>query len=258
MTIHDTQGSLDTRNIGIDRVGIKDLRYPLQVQQHQETVQNTVGHWTMTVNLPSDKKGTHMSRFVEILHQQSTPINYQTFEQLLQQTRERLHADNAYISVKFPYFIEKQAPVSKTKSYLDYEVCLEGNITQDSLQLLLQVMIPVKSLCPCSKAISEQGAHNQRSHLTLQIELQDNQLWIEDLVHIAEQQASVDLYALLKRADEKYVTEYAYHNPKFVEDVVRDIALVLKADPRIQYYKITAENFESIHNHSAYAVIENY
>jgi GTP cyclohydrolase I len=207
------------------------------------------------VNLPHDFKGTHMSRFVEILHHERE-ISVDSFRSMLAEVRERLDADAGHIEMSFPFFVMKRAPVSGVESLMDYQATLSGEICNNETSMWIKVVVPVTSLCPCSKKISEYGAHNQRSHVTIKAKLRDH-IWIEELIDIAESEASCELYGILKRPDEKYVTERAYDNPKFVEDMVRDVAVRLNNEPRISAYVVESENFESIHNHSAYALIEH-
>jgi GTP cyclohydrolase IB len=253
-TMPDVQSSLDTRRIAIQRVGVKGVRYPVVVKTAGGQMP-TVGTWNMYVHLPEDKKGTHMSRFIALLEDNRTPLDVGSFGKLMQRMIQLLEADNGRIELIFPYFINKTAPVSGVESLMDYEVGLTGELNGGKLDITLKVMVPVTSLCPCSKKISEYGAHNQRSHITVNALLAD-ELPIDELIAKIEAQASCELYGLLKRPDEKYVTERAYDNPKFVEDLVRDVAGMLNADDRIAAYTLEAENFESIHNHSAYALIE--
>jgi GTP cyclohydrolase I len=218
-------------------------------------VQPTVGTWNLDVHLPAEQKGTHMSRFVALLEENKAPLDAATFRTMLAVMLEKLEAEAGRIEVSFPYFVNKTAPVSGVQSLLDYEVTLAGETRNGVTRLFLKVLVPVTSLCPCSKKISQYGAHNQRSHVTIDAEL-NGEVAVEELVRIAEEEASCELWGLLKRPDEKFVTERAYENPKFVEDLVRDVAQRLNADERIAAYVLEAENFESIHNHSAYAVIE--
>ena len=218
-------------------------------------MQYTIANFNMYVGLPHNFKGTHMSRFVEILNSHERDISVESFETMLRDMVKRLEAESGHVEMTFPYFINKAAPVSGVKSLMDYEVTFIGEISRDQYVFNMKVVVPVTSLCPCSKKISEYGAHNQRSHVTITARTNAH-VWIEDIVRIAEEQASCELYGLLKRPDEKYVTERAYDNPKFVEDMVRDVATVLNADDRIDAYVVESENFESIHNHSAYALIE--
>jgi GTP cyclohydrolase I len=253
--IADVQSSADTRRLAINRVGIKGIRHPVKVQDKSVGVQHTIATFNMYVHLPHNFKGTHMSRFVEILNEHEREISVESFEAILGEMVERLEAKSGYIEMNFPYFVNKAAPISEVKSLLDYDVTLIGEIFNSKPRVTMKVLVPVTSLCPCSKQISERGAHNQRSHVTLTIRTNEF-VWIEDVIRIAEEQASCELFGLLKRPDEKYVTERAYDNPKFVEDMVRDVAGVLDADKRIDAYVVESENFESIHNHSAYALIQ--
>ncbi len=254
-TIADVQNSADTRHIAIDKVGIKDIRHPVRVKDRSEGEQHTIANFNMYVNLPHNFKGTHMSRFVEILNLHEREIGVESFKEMLGEMTERLEAEAGHIEMTFHYFINKTAPISGVQSLLDYEVSFIGEIRDGQPEMKIKVVVPVTSLCPCSKKISERGAHNQRSHVTVTATTRDF-VWIEELIEMIESQASCELYGLLKRPDEKYVTEKAYDNPKFVEDMVRDIAAVLNADERISAYVVESENFESIHNHSAYALIE--
>ena len=255
MPIADVQSSLDTRQIAIDRVGIKAIRHPVKVADKGGGVQHTVAVFNMYVNLPHNFKGTHMSRFVEILNSHEREISVESFEDILRAMVTRLESDSGHIEMTFPYFVNKSAPISGVQSLLDYEVTFIGEIKQAEYHFTMKVVVPVTSLCPCSKKISDYGAHNQRSHVTVAVRT-NSFVWIEDVIKIAEEQASCELYGLLKRPDEKYVTERAYDNPKFVEDIVRDVAEILNHDDRIDAYVVESENFESIHNHSAYALIE--
>jgi GTP cyclohydrolase I len=253
--IPDVQSSADTRRLAIDRVGIKGIRHPARVRDKSGGVQHTVALFNMYVHLPHNFKGTHMSRFVEILNSHEREISVESFETILREMVQRLEAESGHLEMSFPYFIGKAAPVSGVQSLMDYEVTFVGAIEDGQYRFTMKVVVPVTSLCPCSKGISEYGAHNQRSHVTVTARTRGF-VWIEDLVRICEEQASCELYGLLKRPDEKYVTERAYDNPKFVEDMVRDIAAVLNRDERVECYVVESENFESIHNHSAYAYIE--
>ena len=253
--IPDVQATPDSRKLAIDKVGIKAMRHPMRIQERNGGVQHTIDMFNMYVCLPHHFKGTHMSRFVEILEEHEREITVETFQVMLREMVERLEAEEGHIEMTFPYFIEKKAPVSGVKSLMDYEVSFIGEIKQGRQSFTMTLVIPVTSLCPCSKKISERGAHNQRSHVTVTARTNDF-VWIEEIVDIVEKQGSSELYGLLKRPDEKYVTERAYDNPKFVEDMVRDVAAVLNLDERIEAYTVESENFESIHNHSAYALIE--
>jgi len=255
-TIADVQNSADTRRIPIDKVGIKDIRHPVRVKDRAGGEQHTIATFNMYVNLPHNFKGTHMSRFVQILNLHEREITVDSFKAMLIEMTDRLEAESGHIEMSFSYFINKVAPVSGVESLLDYDVTLIGEITDGHPKMSVKVVVPVTSLCPCSKKISDYGAHNQRSHVTVNAETHGF-VWIEDLVDMVEEEASCELYGLLKRPDEKYVTERAYDNPKFVEDMVRDVATRLNNDDRITSYIVESENFESIHNHSAYALIEH-
>lgn len=255
LPIADVQNAPDTRRIAIDRVGIKSIRHPVKVADKDGGVQHTVAMFNMYVNLPHNFKGTHMSRFVEILNSHEREISVESFESILRAMMEKLETESGHIEMTFPYFVNKSAPISGVQSLLDYEVTFIGEIKHSNYEFTMKVVVPVTSLCPCSKKISDYGAHNQRSHVTISVRT-NSFVWIEDVIRIAEDLASCELYGLLKRPDEKYVTEKAYDNPKFVEDIVRDVAEVLNKDTRIDAYIVESENFESIHNHSAYALIE--
>lgn len=254
LPIPDVQSSPDTRRLAIDRVGVKAIRHPVKVQERAGAVQHTVAHFNMYVGLPHQFKGTHMSRFVEILNAHEREISPDTFRVMLREMVAKLEAESGHIEMTFPYFVNKKAPVSGVQSLMDYEVTFVGEIRAGVESFTLKVLVPVTSLCPCSKRISERGAHNQRSHVTVAARI-NTFVWIEDLIDVVERQASSELWGLLKRPDEKYVTEHAYDNPKFVEDMVRDVAAELNGDRRIDGYVVESENFESIHNHSAYALI---
>jgi GTP cyclohydrolase I len=254
LPIPDVQGAPDTRRLAIDRVGVKAIRHPVRIRERAGGVQHTIAHFNMYVGLPHHFKGTHMSRFVEILNAHEREISPDTFRLMLREMVKKLEAASGHIEMAFPYFVAKKAPVSGVQSLMDYEVTFIGEIRDGKEVFTLKVLVPVTSLCPCSKEISERGAHNQRSHVTVAARI-NTFVWIEDLIDRVESQASSELWGLLKRPDEKYVTESAYDNPKFVEDMVRDIAADLNADPRIAGYVVESENFESIHNHSAYAMI---
>lgn len=253
--IADVQSSPDTRRLPIDKVGIKDIRHPVLVRDRSQGVQHTIATFNMFVELPHNFKGTHMSRFVEILNSHDMEISVESFKDMLSEMAERLEARTGHIEMTFPYFIDKSAPVTGVKSLMDYQVTFIGEVRDGKYVMTIKVVVPVTSLCPCSKEISRYGAHNQRSHVTLTVRT-NTFVWIEDLIDLVEDQASCELYGLLKRPDEKYVTEKAYDNPKFVEDMVRDIAAILNRDGRIDAYIVESENFESIHNHSAYAMIQ--
>lgn len=253
--IADVQSSADTRQIAINRVGIKDIKYPLKVKDFAGDEKSTVANVSMYVNLQKHVKGTHMSRFIEILNENEEAVSVNSLKQMLVTVKEKLGSDSAYIELNFPYFIQKKAPITGVESLMDYDVSFFGNIENNKTSVELKVVVPVTSLCPCSKKISDHGAHNQRSHVTVSV-VANAFISIEELISYVEKEASCELFGLLKRPDEKYITEYAYENPKFVEDVVRDVAVRLNEDERISEYKVESENFESIHNHSAYACIE--
>ena len=253
--IADVQASADTRQLQIDKVGIKDIRHPVRVKDRSEGEQHTIATFNMFVELPHNFKGTHMSRFVEILNNHEPEISVSSFKDMLAEMAERLEANTGHIEMNFPYFINKTAPISGVNSLMDYDVTFIGETNNGVGDLTIKVVVPVTSLCPCSKKISDRGAHNQRSHVTLSVRT-NSFVWIEDIIDLVEKEASCELYGLLKRPDEKHVTERAYDNPKFVEDMVRDIATKLNADDRVDGYVVESENFESIHNHSAYAMIK--
>ncbi len=254
----DVQSTPDSRHIAIQRVGVKDVRYPVLIKT-PSGILPTIGSWNMTVHLSEENKGTHMSRFIALLERSaaldSPALDTATFGKMIRRMLKSLEADSGRIEVSFPYFINKTAPISGVQSLMDYEVSLCGEVRHGLLEISQTVLVPVTSLCPCSKEISEYGAHNQRSHIKVNAIMAGN-FPIDELIAKIEAQASCELFGLLKRPDEKYVTERAYDNPKFVEDLVRDVAGMLNADDRIAAYKLEAENFESIHNHSAYAMIE--
>ncbi len=252
--IFDVQSSEDTRHIAINQVGIKNIRHPVRVKDRSRHEQHTIACFNMYVNLPHNFKGTHMSRFVDILNHHERELSVESFKQMLPEMTGMLEAESGYIEMQFPYFVNKSAPVTGVQSLLDYEVTFIGKINDDDTTITVKVKVPVTSLCPCSRKISDYGAHNQRSHVTVSAVIKDF-IWIEDLIDIIESEASCELYGLLKRPDEKYVTERAYNNPKFVEDMVRDVAARLNEEPRIVDYVVESENFESIHNHSAYAMV---
>ena len=253
--VEDVQARRDTRELPIHRVGIKDISHPVRVKDRSAGEQHTIASFNMYVSLPHNFKGTHMSRFVEILHGERE-ISVESFRGMLRAMSERLEADTGHIEMSFPFFVMKRAPVSGVESLMDYRASLIGEHRHGHTEMWVRVCVPVTSLCPCSKNISDYGAHNQRSHVTITAKLRSH-MWIEELIEIAESEASCELYGILKRPDEKYVTERAYDNPKFVEDMVRDVATRLNRDARVAAYLVESENFESIHNHSAYALIEH-
>jgi GTP cyclohydrolase I len=256
LPIEDVQNRADTRQIPINRVGVKEILHPVRVKDRSGGEQHTVANFNMYVYLPHNFKGTHMSRFLEILHSHEREISVDSFMDILRQMTERLESEAGHIEMNFPYFVNKTAPVSGVKSLLDYQASLIGEVKRGgTTDLWVKVVVPVTSLCPCSKKISAYGAHNQRSHVTIKARIASH-VWIEELIDVAEKEASCELFGILKRPDEKWVTERAYDNPKFVEDMVRDVAVRLNNDERIREYVVESENFESIHNHSAYALIE--
>jgi GTP cyclohydrolase I len=244
--VEDVQGRPDTRLLPINRVGIKDINHPVRVKDRAAGEQHTIATFNMYVNLPHNFKGTHMSRFIEILHTERE-ISVESFRAILEKMTMRLEADVGHIEMTFPFFVMKKAPVSGVESLMDYRASLIGERRAARTEMWIRVVVPVK--------ISAYGAHNQRSHITITAKLRSH-IWIEELIDIAESEASSQLYGILKRPDEKFVTERAYEHPKFVEDMVRDVAMRLAADTRMASYIVEAENFESIHNHSAYARIE--
>ena len=254
----DTQNTKDIRNIVINQVGIKDILHPIKFVNRDSELHPTIANFTMTVRLPENVKGTHMSRFIEILNDGECSFGIDTFMNLVQTVADKLDSSDAQIIVDFPFFRNKKAPSSGVESFLDYKVTLTGAIVNGEPELTLKVVVPVTSLCPCSKSISKYGAHNQRSHITIEAKAAKGEtIYLEDLIDLAEEKASSELYAILKRDDEKVVTERAYENPAFVEDIVRDIAVELNANKKVNFYCLESENFESIHNHSAYALITN-
>ena len=251
----DIQNEPDHRNIAINKVGIKDLRYPVTVLDRNRGQQHTVASINMYVDLPHDYKGTHMSRFVEMLHSLKPEVSLQRFSIILDHMKKFLNAASAHLEMAFPYFIEKKAPISMATGLMDYACRIVGSSdASGKLDLMSEVVVPVTSVCPCSKEISDFGAHNQRGEVRLRLRFKKF-VWLEDMIELVESSASSDVYSVLKRVDEKCVTERAYQNPKFVEDIVRDVAMRLVADPNITWFSVSAENFESIHTHSADAHI---
>jgi len=251
----DIQNQRDYRNIPIDKVGIKNLRYPIKVLDRRNGFQHTVASINMYVDLPHKYKGTHMSRFVEMLHLLREEVSLNKISIVLGQMKEHLNAASAEIEVRFPYFMEKKAPVSHAPGLLDYTCSFVGKSdADDRIDLVSEVIVPISSVCPCSKEISDGGAHNQRGEVRLSTRFKKF-IWMEDMIEIVESTASCEVYSVLKRVDEKSVTEKGFSNPKFVEDIVRDVANILKKDDNITWFSVSAENFESIHNHSAYAHI---
>ena len=256
-TLPDTQNQIDIREIPIDKVGIKNLKFPIVLKDKDRETQNTIATISMTVDLPKHFKGTHMSRFVEILQNKDKEMHIDSVYKILEDMQDKLNASVSHIEMEFPYFKEKVAPVSKKTSLMDYWVKFHALMNKEKKDFIMTVGIPVTTLCPCSKNISKYGAHNQKGEVTVSVRFND-MVWIEDIIKMAEESASSELFTLLKRDDEKYVTERAYDNPVFVEDLVRNIVLRLKEHPSIIWYSVEAENFESIHNHNAYAMIESH
>ena len=251
----DIQNLADKRNINIQKVGVKGLKYPIVVLDRARGTQHTNAQVSMYVSLLHHFKGTHMSRFVEVLNEIRDQVNIRTFQSILDKIRLKLRAESAHIEIEFPYFIEKTAPRSRAKSLMEYRCQFLGTSSDQGLDFIVGMVVPVTTVCPCSKEISLAGAHNQRSMVTVRVKFRKF-FWIEDVIQLVEESASGEVFSLLKRVDEKYVTEKAYENPMFVEDVVRNVALRLNRDPNFTWYSVEAENFESIHNHSAYAYVE--
>jgi len=253
MTFPDIQSQEDNRKITIDKVGVKGIRYPVVVQDREKGIQHSIADLNIYVELTHQLRGTHMSRFLEILNKYHTEVFIDKLDVFLSELKRTLKADAAYIDIMFPFFMKKQAPVSRVSSLLNYDCCFNASF-KENFELWIGVYVPVTTLCPCSKAISVSGAHNQRSRIFIKVRYTEF-VWLEELIQLAEKHSSCEIYPLLKRADEKYVTEKAFRNPKFVEDVVREITLELSKDKRINGFYVEAENFESIHNHNAYALI---
>jgi GTP cyclohydrolase IB len=260
--MHDIQSQDDNRCIHIDKVGVNDLRYPITVLDRDHEIQHTIASLTLSVSLPHHFKGTHMSRFIEILNEHRGEVTMRTLPDILHTMKERLHAESAHVGVRFPYFIERSAPVSGARAMVDYECHFSGNSNGQADDFVVGVRVPVTSLCPCSKAISDYGAHNQRGEITIEVRsIPSNNgkpvvIWIEELIEIAESCASAPVYALLKREDERHVTMQAYDNPVFVEDMARNVAIKLQADNRVSWFQVNVVNQESIHNHNAFASLQ--
>lgn len=255
MFLPDVQSHTDSRNLALQRVGIKDLSIPVQIEGADGIVQSSIAKVDMFVALPAELKGTHMSRFIEVLQLNQQALSITRMQSLMQETLTRLEAQEGRIEFRMPFFVKKKAPVSGVESLMDYQLSLRAECLKNHIRVTQKIIVPVTSLCPCSKKISAYGAHNQRSHITISAEVAAT-LAPEQLIAAAEKSASSEVYGILKRPDEKFVTEQAYDNPKFVEDLVRDVALAVKALPEVVAAQIEAENFEAIHNHSAYALIE--
>ena len=253
--LDDKQSERDTRELRIDKVGVRGLRFPVQVRDKARSIQNTIATIGMFVDLPKEFKGTHMSRFVEVLNAHGNIIHVENIADILHSLQKELKSATSHLEMEFPYFLSKKSPVSRKESLMDYVARFDAAACGKDIDFLLTVKAHVTTLCPCSKAIAKYGAHNQRGLVTVALRFK-RPVWIEDVIAIIEASASSELYALLKRQDEKAVTERAYENPVFVEDLVRNVALRLNAHPLVTSYKVEAENFESIHNHNAYACIE--
>lgn len=251
----DVQGQQDIRGVAIQRVGVKDVRLPFLVKEKDNGFQSVLGTATLSVDLPHHYKGTHLSRFIEILLDWSKrPMSTDHVRTILDVTRQRLDAERAHLILGFKYFVSKCAPVSRIEQVMDYHVTFGGDVDGESSVLTLGVDVPITTLCPCSKTISKYGAHNQRSVVRVRVRFTEGAfIWIEDIIRSVEALGSCELFPLLKREDEKYVTERAYENPKFVEDVLRDVVLMLRDDPRVTWFEVECESMESIHNHNAFA-----
>ena len=250
----DVQAHPDTRRVPISRVGVQNIRFPITVRDRRKTAQHTVANIDMSVDLPHQFKGTHMSRFMEILNSYDGEISVEALPAILRTMRERLHAETAHLSISFPYFVEKEAPVTGAAGLLSYDCAFDASSGAED-DFILTVTIPVTTLCPCSREISARGAHNQRSIVTVEVRF-TGELWIEDIVALVDGSASCELYPVLKRADEKWVTERAYDNPRFVEDLVREVTLRLREMRQVSWFSVHVVNFESIHEHDAYAQVE--
>lgn len=254
--IKDIQKEKDIRGIDVDNVGIEDLEYPIQVMDKNKQVQSTVAKIKMSVFLSKHFRGTHTSRFLEIIHEYCDLVSVTKIKKIVQAMQEKFEADKSSIEISFPYFIKKEAPISKIKSYLSYQCRFIAEMNKD-FDLIVEVVVPIHSLCPCSKEISKYGGHDQRGLLAVQVRM-NHLIWIEELVQMAEETASAEIYSLLKRVDEKYVTEKAYKNPRFVEDITREMVIRLDRDKRISWYNIFVKNFESIHNHNIFASLKKW
>jgi GTP cyclohydrolase I len=253
--LHDKQSERDHRQLRIDKVGVRQLRFPIQVRDKARSIQNTIATIGMFVDLPKEFKGTHMSRFIEVLNAHGSVVHVENIPDILYAMQQKFNAATSHLEMEFPYFMSKKAPASGKESLMDYIARFDATASRKEIDFVLTVKANVTTLCPCSKAIAARGAHNQRGEVTVQIRF-SKAIWIEDLIAIIESSASSELYALLKREDEKAVTERAYDNPVFVEDLVRNVAVKLNAHRDVTWYKVEAENQESIHNHNAYACIE--
>ena len=253
--LSDIQQEPDHRELPIDKVGVRDLLFPVRIRDKAHAHQDTIATIGMFVDLPHHFKGTHMSRFIEVLHAHGNVVHVENIPDILRAMQQRLDSQTAHLEMDFPFFLEKSAPVTGKAGLMDYQARFDATANGPEIDFVLEVRVHVTTLCPCSKAISQHGAHNQRGRVTVQLR-SDETVWIEDVIALIESSASSELYSLLKRPDEKHVTERAYENPVFVEDLVRNVAQRLNAHPHVTWYKVEAENFESIHNHNAYACIE--
>ena len=253
--LQDTQSQRDARGIPIDRVGVKSLRFPMRIRDRESSEQHTVALVSLAVDLPHHFKGTHMSRFVEVLHSHGHIVTVADIASMPRELMKKLHAEKAHVTFEFPWFRSKKAPATGAEGLVDYGVVFEVNAEKENLDFVVTVKVPVATLCPCSKAISDRGAHNQRGIVTFSLRF-SKPIWIEEMIELVEASASCELYSVLKRPDEKLVTERAYDNPVFVEDLVRNVALRAQQHPEVTWFRVEAENFESIHNHNAYALIE--
>ncbi len=253
--LHDKQSESDHRQLPIDKVGVRGLRFPIQIRDKARSLQNTIATIGMYVDLPKEFKGTHMSRFIEVLHAHGSVVHVENITDILYEMQRKLNSATAHLEMEFPFFLVKQTPVSKRECVMDYTARFDATACGKEIDFVLTVQVAVTTLCPCSKAISKHGAHNQRGNVSVKIRSR-KAIWIEDLIALVESSGSSELYSLLKREDEKAVTERAYENPVFVEDLVRNVVVRLQAHPDVTWYKVEAENFESIHNHNAYACIE--
>ena len=253
--LHDEQSRHDDRNLRIDKVGVRNLLFPIRIRDKANVYQDTIANIGMYVDLPHNFKGTHMSRFIEVLNAHGNLVHVENIPHILQAMQQSLDTQTAHLEMDFPFFLEKDAPVTGKGGLMDYQAHFIATACGPEIDFVLEVGVNVTTLCPCSKAISKASAHNQRGQVTVQLRF-DETVWIEDVIGMVEESASCELYSLLKRPDEKHVTEKAYDNPVFVEDLVRNVALRLNTHPHVTWYKIEAENFESIHNHNAYACIE--
>lgn len=260
--MYDVQNHKDDRQTPIDKVGVCDLQYPIVVLDRESQKQTTTAKLSMSVNLPHEFKGTHMSRFIEVLNAHRGELTMRTLPTILADLKTKLNAESAHMEVEFPYFVERAAPVSGAVALMDYQCRFTGEANGSKEDFVLSVSVPVTSLCPCSKAISDYGAHNQRGQVTIEVRTKKTVegtpalVWIEELIETAESSASAPVYALLKRQDERHVTMQAYDNPVFVEDLVRNVAIRLQADDRVSWFRVHVLNQESIHNHNAFAQIE--